>query len=96
MINLIERLRDEPSWYHIRRHGLPLLDCKVWHKVCCEAADEIEHLNKDVDGLMELLRKEKARAEALEGVVNGGEYDDPHAMWDRACKYQTAATEQES
>jgi len=35
------------------------------------------------------------RIAELEAVVNGGEHDDPYAMWDRACKYQTAVTEQE-
>ena len=47
----------------------------------CELQDRIEEL--------------QARIEALEGVVNGGKYDDPYAMWDRACKYKTAATKQE-
>ena len=59
MSNLTERLRDEPSWYHIRRHGLPLPDCEVWHRVCCEAADEIERL--------------QARVEELEGDLDSAE-----------------------
>ena len=37
-------------------------DCRL----CLDAWDEIERLNKDIDGLMELLRREKARVEALE------------------------------
>ena len=48
MSNLIERLRDEPSWYHIRRHGLPLPDCEVWHRVCCEAADALEEKDRRI------------------------------------------------
>ena len=53
MSNLIERLRDEPSWYHIRRHGLALPDCEVWHRVCCEAADEIARLTAERNELAE-------------------------------------------
>ena len=44
MSNLIERLRDEPHWYSIRRHGLTTPECEVWHRTCCRAADEIERL----------------------------------------------------
>ena len=49
MSDIVKQLRDEPSWYHIRRHGLPLADAEVWHKTCCIAADEIERLQAKID-----------------------------------------------
>lgn len=56
MTDLIERLRDEPYWDAIRSHGLNEEECKVWHRACCEAANEIERLHeviKDLRGALE-------------------------------------------
>jgi len=47
MSDLVERLRDE-SWM-LRGRTLPMAELEVWHKTCCEAADEIERLTKRAD-----------------------------------------------
>jgi len=50
----------------LRKHAEdPLITNYMSEETLVSAADEIERLNKDVDGLMELLRREKARVEAL-------------------------------
>ena len=76
MSNLIERLRDEPHWYSIRRHGLTTPECEVWHRTCCRAADEIERLlmlgKIQADRLNEALveiERLQARVETLEGAI---------------------------
>ena len=63
---------------------------------------ELEHMTGCRDtqhsiacNLDEETKRLQARVDALEAVVNGGEYDDPYGVWDRVCKYQTAAAEQE-
>lgn len=43
MTGLIERLRQPPSAFE-QVHGLTIPAMDVWHKTCCEAADEIERL----------------------------------------------------
>lgn len=53
MTDLTRRLRDEPYWYAIRSHGLNEEECKVWHRTCCEAADEIERLTAELKALAE-------------------------------------------
>ena len=66
MTDLIERLRDPKE----RVYPDDLMD---------EAADRIERLDKDVNGLMELLRKDRQRIERLEEIVGeviAGRYDD--------------------
>jgi len=73
MSNLTERLRDEPSWYHIRRNGLPLPECEVWHRVCCEAADEIERLTAATKALAEGNIKLQARISEVEGDLDSAE-----------------------
>ncbi len=73
MSDLIRRLRDSS---YGRRHPLPVSDLDVWHKTCCEAADEIERLRaiileaiigrRDGDGLADAVRllvEERAEAQ---------------------------------
>ena len=43
MSDLIERLRQEPTWYE-KELGLPRPTMEVWHETALEAADEIERL----------------------------------------------------
>lgn len=49
MADLQERLRDE-SWRGRQFPFVPV-EMEVWHKTCCEAADEIDALTKRVEEL---------------------------------------------
>ena len=55
---LVERLRD----YHN--------EVCYGHPICDEAADEIERNRKEIDGLLELLRKDRTEIERLQGRID--------------------------
>jgi hypothetical protein len=50
MSDLIERLREEPYPYE-KRHGLGITAMEVWHKTACEAADELEAKDAEIERL---------------------------------------------
>jgi hypothetical protein len=50
MSDLIERLREEPYAYE-KRHGLGITAMEVWHKTACEAADELEAKDAEIERL---------------------------------------------
>jgi len=73
MSDLTKRLRDEPNWQKIKRFGLNEVECKVWHKTCCDGADEIERLEDAVSEKdQEIERLREIEAAALEAYYFNG------------------------
>ena len=86
MTDLIERLRDEPTW-HEKKHGLPRPAMEVWHQTSLEAANEIERLTAIVESpsaviiqagvwhaRLDEIERLQARVDKLEGVLDRVDY----------------------
>ena len=67
MSDLIERLRQEPTWYE-KKHGLPRPAMEVWHETALEAADEIERLNERIAKLEAVAQADKIRLADMEAT----------------------------
>ena len=76
MSDLIERLRDDRHIYYNR--PLNFDEMRIWHLLCCEAADEIERLNdkllhsdrKEIEACYRKMAEQDARIEELERLTS--------------------------